>query len=215
MINGYIIWLKKKQRDGWCKANPIKVFQLITQLKIRTTMERKSGKSIKLVFLWILSRTLARKKHFALVKVWSVSAQFNRGDKIFSRLPTWPRGTQRESKRERDGVGVYQNGLCGSWGAGNEDGPLASLLQSTTTLHGLSAQLTAGCTHTQNSQSLIKIYWLEKGQSGTGSLTYKHSDTTDKQTILCRHINVVVIKVITSVRTNDFDIQSSIKDWTL
>lgn len=41
----------------------------------------------------------------------------------------------------------YPNGLCGSWGAGNEDDMLASSLRRKTTRHGLSAQLTAGHAH--------------------------------------------------------------------
>lgn len=50
----------------------------------------------------------------------------------------------KEIERERGG---YPNGLCGSWEAGNEDDMLASSLQRTTALHGLSAQLPAGRTH--------------------------------------------------------------------
>lgn len=84
---------------------------------------------------------------------------------------TWPRGTERERERQRERGGGsgrwggYPNGLCGSWGAGNEDGMLASSLQSTTNLHGLSAQQTAGHTQTQTHTPFIKEYRLEKGQS--------------------------------------------------
>lgn len=77
------------------------------------------------------------------------------------------RERETEGKRRREweigvgGVGGYPNGLCGSWGAGNEDGILASSLQSTTNLHGLSAQQTAGHTQTQTHTPFIKEYTVD------------------------------------------------------
>lgn len=69
------------------------------------------------------------------------------------------RDRERDREKEEEGEGDwgvgggYTNGLCGSWGAGNEDGMLASSLQSTTNLHGLSAQQTAG--HTQTHTHIV------------------------------------------------------------
>lgn len=78
---------------------------------------------------------------------FGVSARFNR--EVIKYLADCLQGQEggREGGGERERGGDYPNGLCGSWGAGNEDGMLASSLQSTTTLRGLSTQRTAGCTH--------------------------------------------------------------------
>lgn len=65
--------------------------------------------------------------------------------------------------------GGYPNGLRSGWGAGNEDGMLASSLQSTTTLHGLSAQPN---TYTTRYLTTIKTYRLMKVQSGAGKLAH-------------------------------------------